>query len=178
VAARNLAAIRHASVVTTTLAYLPGAVPRALEGAGMLVPRVEGRLLSACTWSTTKWPALGASGLVLLRASTGRDGDSRAMELDDDEVVRRLHDELAEALGLRDGPVASLVSRWPRGFPQYDVGHRARVDAIETALAGDAPAVLVAGAAYRGLGIAACIQQARAAATRISAILPVGGAST
>jgi oxygen-dependent protoporphyrinogen oxidase len=57
-----------------------------------------------------------------------------------------------------------LVSRWPRGFPQYDVGHRARVDAVEAALAADAPGVFVAGAAYRGLGIAACVEQARRAA--------------
>ena len=164
-AAAHLSAIRYASVVTATLAYPPSALPRPLEGAGMLVPRVEGRLLTACTWSTSKWPALAESGLVLLRASSGRDGDDRAMELDDAEVVRRLHGELTEALDLRDKPVASLVSRWPRGFPQYEVGHQARVDGIEGALAADAPGVLVAGAAYRGLGIAACIEQARRATT-------------
>lgn len=168
-AADGLAAIRHASVVTATLAYQPSALVRPLEGAGMLVPRVEGRLITACTWSTSKWPALAASGMVLLRASAGRDGDPRAMELDDVEVVRRVHDELAEALGLREAPVTSLVSRWPRGFPQYDVGHRARVDAIEAALARDAPGVFVAGASYRGLGIAACIEQAQRAATLVSA---------
>lgn len=168
-AAGHLAAIRHASVVTATLAYRPAALPRPLEGSGMLVPRVEGRLLTACTWSTTKWPALAASGKVLLRASTGRDGDDRAMDLPDAEVVRRLHDELAEALDLQEGPEASLVSRWPRGFPQYEVGHQARVDAIEAALAADAPGVFVAGAAYRGLGIAACIEQARRTAGLITA---------
>lgn len=165
-AARHLGAIRHASVVTTTLAYRPSALPRPLEGAGMLVPRVEGRLLTACTWSTTKWPALAASGMVLLRASSGRDSDDRAMELPDDEIERRLHDELARALDLAEPPEASLVSRWPQGFPQYEVGHRARVDAIEAALAADAPGVAVAGASYRGLGIAACIEQARRAAGR------------
>ena len=163
-AAGLMAEIRHASVVTATLAYPPSAVPRPLEGAGMLVPRVEGRLVTACTWSTSKWPALAAGGMVLLRASAGRDGDDRAMELPDEEVVRRVHDELAPVLGLRGRPEASLVSRWPRGFPQYDVGHRARVDAIEAALAADAPGVFVAGAAYRGLGIAACVEQARRAA--------------
>ena len=177
VAAEHLGLIRHASVVTATLAYQPAAVPRPLEGSGMLVPRVEGRLVTACTWSTTKWPALAASGMVLLRASSGRDGDDRAMELDDDEVVRRLHDELTEALQLREAPVASLVSRWPRGFPQYEVGHRARVDAIEAALGADAPNVVVAGAAYRGVGIAACVEEAKAAAGRITAALPVSGAS-
>ncbi|HEX2046608.1 MAG TPA: protoporphyrinogen oxidase [Acidimicrobiales bacterium] len=173
VAAEHVAAIRHASVVTATLAYRPSAVPGPLEGSGMLVPRVQGRLLTACTWSTTKWPALAAGGMVLLRASTGRDGDDRAMELDDDEAVRRLHGELVEALHLREAPVASLVSRWPRGFPQYEVGHRARVDAIEAALAADAPNVIVAGAAYRGLGVAACVEQGREAARRVTAALPV-----
>ena len=170
-AAAQLAAIRHASVVTATLAYHPSAVVRPLEGAGMLVPRVEGRLITACTWSTSKWPALASSGMVLLRASAGRDRDPRAMELDDTEVVRRVHDELAEALGLQQPPVASLVSRWPRGFPQYDVGHQGRIDDIEAALATDAPGVLVAGASYRGLGIAACIEQA----SRVAGLVTVAG---
>ena len=163
-AAKLMAEIRHASVVTATLAYPPSAVTRPLEGAGMLVPRVEGRLVTACTWSTSKWPALAAGGMVLLRASAGRDGDDRAMELPDEEVVRRVHDELAPVLGLPRRPEASLVSRCLRGFPQYDVGHLARVDAIEAALRTDAPGVFVAGAAYRGLGIAACVEQARRAA--------------
>ncbi|HEX2119778.1 MAG TPA: protoporphyrinogen oxidase [Acidimicrobiales bacterium] len=169
IAAEHLGSIRHASVLTATLAYPRSAVAHPLDGAGMLVPRVEGRLLTACTWSTSKWPALAPGDTVLLRASAGRDGDDRVMELDDDEVVRRLHDELDAALGLRERPSASLVSRWPRGFPQYEVGHQARVDAIEAALAADAPGVLVAGAAYRGLGIAACIEQARRAAAMVVA---------
>ncbi len=168
-AATALAAIRHASVVTVTLAYPPSVLARPPEGAGMLVPRVDGRLLTACTWSTSKWPALAESGMVMLRASAGRDGDERAMDMDDDEVVRRVHDELAEAMGVQGRPKDSFVTRWPNGFPQYDVGHRARVTSIEAALDADAPGVVVAGAAYRGLGIAACIEQARQAAATLTA---------
>ena len=160
-AARSLSGIRHASVVTVSLAYPPSAVDHPLDGAGMLVPRVDGRLLTACTWSTTKWPVLAASGMVMLRASAGRDGDERTMAMGDDEVVRRVHDELAVALGIRGGPATSCVNRWPNGFPQYDVGHHARVATIDGALEADAPGVVVAGAAYRGLGIAACIEQAK-----------------
>ncbi len=164
-AAGLLASIRHASVVTVTLAYRPAALRRPLpEGAGMLVPRVEGRFITACTWSTSKWPALAAGGHVLLRASAGRDGDARAMDMDDDELVGRMHEELAEALGLGETPVDSLVSRWPKGFPQYVAHHQDTVDDIDRALAAEAPGVLVAGASYRGLGIAACIEQARRAA--------------
>jgi protoporphyrinogen/coproporphyrinogen III oxidase len=165
----HLAAIRYASVVTATLAYRPSAVPRPPEGAGMLVPRVEGRLMTACTWYSNKWPAAASGGMVVLRASAGRHGDGRVMELDDDEVVRRLHGELVEVLGLREEPASSLVSRWPRGLPQYEVGHEARVDAVEAALAADAPGLVVAGASYRGLGIAACIEQARRAAALVAA---------
>ncbi len=170
VAADHLARIRHASVVTATLAYRPSALARPLpEGAGMLVPRVEGRFITACTWSTNKWPALAAGGHVLLRASAGRDGDERAMDMPDDELVRRVHKELAEALALTEEPVDALVARWPKGFPQYVTHHQDTVDDIEAALAAGAPDVLVAGASYRGLGIAACIEQARRAATLLTA---------
>ena len=58
-------------------------------------------------------------------------------------------------------PTAVRITRWPRSFPQYEPGHLDRVTAIETAL----PAgVVVAGAAYRGIGIASCVRQGRAAA--------------
>ncbi|MDQ6927452.1 MAG: protoporphyrinogen oxidase [Actinomycetota bacterium] len=169
-AAAELDAIRYASVVTATLGYEPRAVPRSLDGSGFLVPRAEGKLLTACTWSTSKWPALGASGLVMLRPSAGRFGDERAMQLDDDELVARLHEELAETVGATAPPVTSMVSRWPNAFPQYEPGHEERVGRIESALS-ELPGVLLAGAAYRGLGIASCIQQAEHAAGRVTAIL-------
>lgn len=165
-AARELERIRYASVVVATLAYRPGAVPTPLDGSGFLVSRNEGRLITACTWSSSKWPQLTSSGLVLLRASAGRDGDERALAMDDDELVTALHEELVAMVGVTEPAVASRVDRWPASFPQYEPGHDERVRRIEAALAAEAPGVLVAGAAYRGLGIAACVQQARAVAER------------
>ncbi|MEA2716840.1 MAG: protoporphyrinogen/coproporphyrinogen oxidase, partial [Actinomycetota bacterium] len=94
-AAGDLAAIRYASVAVTTLAYRPESVPEPLDGAGFLVPRIDGRLTTACTFTTTKWPSHAAGGLVLLRASAGRAGDDRPDHLDDDALVARLHEELA-----------------------------------------------------------------------------------
>jgi oxygen-dependent protoporphyrinogen oxidase len=172
-AADELAGIRYASVVTVTLAYPPAALAGPLDGSGFLVPRVDGRLLTACTWTTSKWAGAPASGdaHVLLRASAGRIDDERAMELPDDSLVEALHRELTEAMCLRRRPEASLVTRWPRSFPQYDVGHGARIERIEAALAADAPGVVAAGAAYRGLGIAACIRQAEDAAGKVVARL-------
>ena len=53
------------------------------------------------------------------------------------------------------------VTRWPSSFPQYEPGHLDRVAAIEAQM----PAgVALAGAAFRGIGIASCIRQGRDAA--------------
>ncbi len=169
-AAGHLRRIRHASVVTATLAYRPGTVAAMPDGSGFLVPRGENRLITACTFSTSKWPDLARSGMVLLRASAGRDGDDRARHLDDDALVSRLHGELTELVGATEPAVASRVDRWDNGFPQYEPGHDERVDHIEAALA-RLDGVFVAGAPYRGVGIAACVQQAGVAADRVRARL-------
>jgi len=171
-AAADLDAIRYSSVVIATLGYRPSDVSHPLAGSGFLVPRGEGRLLTACTWSTSKWPGLRRSGLVVLRCSAGRYGDDRAVDLDDDDLVGRLHGELTAVLGLGAPPVERLVVRWPRSFPQYEVGHLARVDRIDAALAG-LPGLVAAGAAYRGLGLAACVRQAEQAATEVLSALSV-----
>jgi oxygen-dependent protoporphyrinogen oxidase len=163
-AAEQLAAFEDASVVLTLLAYPAESVGHPLDGSGFLVPRREGRLTTACSWASSKWPHWVRPGEVLLRVSAGRAGDERALDLDDDELVARLHAEVAPALAISAPPTWTHVARWPASFPQYPVGHLARVDAIEAALP---PNVALAGAAYRGVGIPACIASARRAAERL-----------
>jgi oxygen-dependent protoporphyrinogen oxidase len=81
--------------------------------------------------------------------------------------VQAMLDELAETMAVREEPVEVRISRWPKAFPQYTPGHTDRVDAIETSLAAEAPGIVLAGAAYRGIGLPACIGQANSAAQRI-----------
>jgi oxygen-dependent protoporphyrinogen oxidase len=153
--------VRYASVAMVTLALPTGATGRPLDGSGYLVPAAEQRHVTACSWASSKWAHLGRSGQVLLRASLGRDGDERALDLDDDALVAATLDDLRRHLGLRADPSAVRVTRWPRSFPQYEPGHLDRVAAIEAGL----PAgVVVAGASYRGIGIASCVRQGREAA--------------
>ena len=84
--------------------------------------------------------------------------------MDPDQLVEHLVDELTQTMGVRHDPVESLVSRWPDSFPQYRPGHDDLVREIELTLREDAPDVTVTGAAFRGLGIPACIRQGRDAA--------------
>jgi oxygen-dependent protoporphyrinogen oxidase len=165
-AAGELRGIRAASVGMVLLAYDERAVPRPLDASGFVVPRVEGRLLTACSFATSKWPHWKVPGRVVFRASVGRSGDERWRAFDDGALVERVHGELVEALGLRESPVDACVRRWIDAFPQYEVGHQARVERIERSL----PAgVVVAGASYRGLGVPACIRQGQEAAARVLA---------
>jgi oxygen-dependent protoporphyrinogen oxidase len=62
------------------------------------------------------------------------------------------------------------VARWSGPMPHYAVGHLDRVRGAFAALAG-APNLVLAGAAYRGVGLPDCIAQGRAAAARVGAVL-------
>ena len=59
------------------------------------------------------------------------------------------------------------MSRWMRSFPQYEPGHLDLVERIERKLAEEAPNIVVTGAAFRGLGVPACIRQGREAAVEL-----------
>lgn len=172
-AAQELGQLRAASVVVAALAYPAqvAAVPAIAQGTGILVPSSNPQLLKAATFLTTKWPHHQHDGQVLIRASAGRAGDDRAIQLDDDHLVARLHRELADATGLAVGPVDALVRRWPTTMPQLEVGHRARLATIRSALARDLPGVVVAGAPYHGPGLSSCLRSAAQAATSLTATL-------
>ena len=165
VAASALSSIGYSSVATVAMAYPIGAMPP-LRGTGFLVPRREGRLVVGCTWLSSKWPHL-SDGPVLVRCAVGRAGDERWRQLDDGELTRRVHSELEAVLESNlPAPVARRVTRWERAMPQYAVGHLESVESAERELAGW-PGLVLTGAAYRGVGVASCIAQAKTAAARV-----------
>lgn len=164
--ASALGSVPYASVAMALLAY---DTPRRLDASGYLVPRTEGLLLTAASWASSKWAHLARPGRVLIRASAGRFGDERAMDLDDPTLVERLRADLAATMDLRDEPSAVRVQRWPRSFPQFPPGHQARIAAAQDELTAVAPTVAVAGAAISGVGIPACISSGRAAARAVLA---------
>lgn len=163
-AADELATIDYASVAQVTMEFPVSAVERELDASGILFPRVDGTILTACTWFSTKWAHYRRPGTILLRLTSGRFGDDRAAALTDDELAKTLLDELRTVVPIDRDPTATRVHRWRRAFPQYTPGHGARVDRIVAALTDDAPDVHLAGAAYRGIGIPACIGSGRDAA--------------
>lgn len=166
----QLEEIASASVVTVLLAYPISAFSRPIEGNGFLVPRVDGRLLTACTFCTNKWPHVRSSEYIIMRCSVGRYRDERVQHLDDGTLVNHLHSELVQALGLQERPHKWLVTRWEQAIPQYATGHQARVAEIEASLA-HWPGLVLAGASYHGVGISSCIQDGIRAAAQVQSSL-------
>ena len=163
-----LAAIDHASVALLGLAVPRDGIDHPLDGSGFLVARDAGLLLTACSWTTSKWPHLDVDpDLVLLRASAGHDGDDRAFDLREHDLVAALLADLRATMGLRADPVDVRLTRWRSSFPQPRPGHLDRVDLLERTLAATAPRLAVTGAWARGVGIPACIRGARRAAASV-----------
>ena len=165
-AATELAEIEYASMAITTFAFHRSALSDVPPGSGFLVPPVDGRSIKAATFSSVKWPWLGhsAGDLLVLRTSLGRHGEAEILDRDDEDLTKAALADLAEAVGLTSAPVDRHVQRWTDALPQYAVGHLDRVARIRAAL----PAGLaVAGAAYEGVGIPACIASANAAVSKL-----------
>lgn len=166
-AAKLLAGIRYASVALASFAVREADVGVPLDGSGFLVPRSAGLLMTACSWASTKFDHLGGDGTARLRVSAGRIDDHRAEALTDAALIEALRADLRTTMGIEAPPLAVRLNRWPASLPQYRVGHLDRLAAIEDEVARVAPGVVVTGAAFRGVGLPACIAQGRGAARQL-----------
>ncbi len=163
-AARAIDAIPHGSSSVVSLAYRRDRLERPLVGHGVLVPASEGLPISACTWSSEKWPGRAPADAVLVRAFL----PDRGPGLTDGELVALARSSAEPTIGARGEPEIVHVSRAEASMPRYTVGHLERVARAEAELA-RWPSVVLAGAPYRGVGLPDCIAQGRAAAARLIA---------
>jgi oxygen-dependent protoporphyrinogen oxidase len=167
-ASAALAGLEYASVAVVTIALPPAAWPDVPASSGFLVPPVDGRVTKAVTFSAVKWPWLAAAAgdPIVLRASVGRHRSVADLQREDGELVDLVLADLAEALGVAGRPLDWTVTRWGGALPQYAVGHQQRMSQA-TAAAAAVPGLALCGAAYAGVGVAACVASAQQAAAGI-----------
>lgn len=160
--ASMLRAIVYHSVATVNLAYRVRDIPDLPHGTGFLVPFVEGRPITATTFSTQKYPERSPSEFALLRSFVGGALQADLLSKDDGELVTLVREQYRELLHIEAEPTMVHVRRWSNALPEYTVGHRERVEEIEARAAAFGNLAL-AGAAYRGVGIPDCIASAKRA---------------
>jgi oxygen-dependent protoporphyrinogen oxidase len=163
----RLRSIRYASTATVSLGFKRSEIAHPMLGAGFIVPHSEGRKITACSWTSTKFKHRAPEDSVLLRVFIGGALAEDLAEQDDAALIALARAELRIIMGIDATPTLARAYRWHKANPQYELGHGSRVQEIEDSLA-DLPGIFLAGAAYRGAGIPDCIQSGRNAARAIA----------
>ncbi len=171
--AKLLADIEYSSLAQVTVEFSKSALSSIPETSMLFFPAIGGGVLSNATWLSNKWAhyaeTSGHRDTVLIRLTSGRSGDGRAIGLDDDTLTSRLISDFRTAIQVDQEPLNSRVVRWPEALPHYAPGHATRVEQILASVAKDAPQVQLVGAAYEGTQLPVCIGSGRDAAARILA---------
>ena len=97
-----------------------------------------------------------------MRAFFGAEAGERLLSCGNDEIASVARLELGRMLGGLPEPVLTVVRRWPRSLPQYEVGHLERMAELDgriQALGG----MWLLGNGYRGVGLPDLIRDSRSA---------------
>lgn len=166
--ATRLRAIRYVSTATVSLGFRRSEIHHPMQGAGFIVPRTEGRSITACSWSSAKFAHRAPEDSVLLRVFIGGALAEDLAELNESALIELAWEELHITMSITADPVVAYARRWRKSTPQYDIGHEKHIAAIEESAA-RLPGIHLAGAAYRGAAIPDCIQSGQNAAQSILA---------
>jgi oxygen-dependent protoporphyrinogen oxidase len=168
--ARLCGDVPYASTATIALAFPRGAVGHPLNGSGFVVPKREGTGILAATWMSSKWPGRAPADRALMRVFVGGSRDPDALDESDDALVARALRAIRPLLHITSEPLLTRVYRWPRSSPQHEVGHRARLEAIEKRLSHH-PGLFLTGSGFRGVGIPDCVADGRATARQAAQVV-------
>jgi oxygen-dependent protoporphyrinogen oxidase len=163
--ARMCQDVRYASTATIALAFPRSAVKHPLNGSGFVVPRTERTGILAASWLSSKWPHRAPDDRVLMRAFFGGARDEHALDQSDTRLEEVALSALRPLLGISGDPLLSRVYRFDRASPQHEVGHLARIEALDRRLA-ETPGLFMTGSGLRGVGIPDCVADARATAKK------------
>ncbi|HEX6772807.1 MAG TPA: protoporphyrinogen oxidase [Acidobacteriaceae bacterium] len=145
-----------------------GGIPR---GFGFLVldTATYTSSLLACTFLNQKFPAHAPKDATLLRAFFSNTAADQLSHLSDQQIATAAREQLIGFLGaLPDTAEVTLIRRWPRSLPQYEVGHVARIAQFERSIAG-LPGIAIVGNALHGVGLPDLIRDATHAAHTLAA---------
>jgi len=157
--AAQLGAIAYSGVAVVSLGYRKSDVGNRLAGFGFLVPRSSGLSILGTVWNSSLFPGRAPQGEVLLSSFVGGATNPSALGKSPGQLADQVHREMSPLLGLRKEPVFTNVTIWQRAIPQYNLGHTARIAAIES-LRTRFPGLYFSGNYLNGPAIGTCVERA------------------
>jgi len=161
-----LGAVEFAPIGVVSLGYRKEDVGHSLAGFGFLVPRSSGLNVLGTVWNSSLFPGRAPEGHALLTSFVGGATNPGIVQKSPEELVSLVHREITPLLAIRKEPVFSNVTVWPRALPQYNLGHKARLEALEKLRVGF-PGLHFVGNYLNGPAIGTCVEHALKVADEI-----------
>ncbi|MFD1864407.1 protoporphyrinogen oxidase [Planococcus chinensis] len=140
------------------------------DGTGFIVSQNSDIQCNACTWTSRKWNHTSGNGRLLVRLfyKSSNPAYEKLAGLSETELAEAALEDIRKSLGIQAEPVSVEVTGWKGLMPNYHMGHKSAVTALEEKMAKLVPGVLLAGSSFYGVGIGACIQNGKDVAEKIS----------
>jgi oxygen-dependent protoporphyrinogen oxidase len=169
-AAGAAAQIEAPPLAVVFLGYARAQIAHPLDGIGFLARSGERRRLNGALFCSTMFPRRAPEGFVSLAAYIGGERAPELAKLPAHELIDMACQEFTDLLGARGRPVLARVRHWPRGLPQYRIGHRDLLASLQGAST-RRPGLFLTGNYFAGASIAACAAHASHTAAGIDAFL-------
>jgi oxygen-dependent protoporphyrinogen oxidase len=161
--------IPYSSMTVVCFGYERERIAHPLDGFGYLIPKKEGRSTLGTLWDSSMFEQRAPEGRVLLRSMMGGACFPEYIGLSDDEVVKRVRQDLQVTMGIQAEPSFVRVFRHEQAIPQYTVGHGKRLEALDGLLEKH-PGLILTGNSYRGIGLNDCVAAAQRASDEALAL--------
>ncbi len=129
-----LSGIEYAPISVVHTGFPEQALSRPLNGAGFLVPRGEGGMVTGCSWMSNMYPGRAPAGKLLLSSYLGGACAPVAASLNEEQSTTATMQTLRSLLRIKGDPDMVHVDRHPRGLPLYHGAYPARMRAIDERL--------------------------------------------
>ncbi|MDR0535535.1 MAG: protoporphyrinogen oxidase [Puniceicoccales bacterium] len=120
-------------ITVVSLGFNRADVGHALDGFGALAPGIEGRNLLGLLFQSSLFPDRAPEGRVLMTCFIGGTRAPHLARLDDAGLRALALAEVSTLVNARGGPEFFRATRWERAIPQYNIGHSARLAALDEA---------------------------------------------
>ncbi len=158
--------IEYAPIVSVPLGVTPSAVRAKIDGFGFLVPHQKEISLLGCLYMSRLFAGRAPAGRELFQCILGGTHWRDAIEQPDDVILKKLHADLDQIVGLDDEPETLAVTRWRHAIPQPGRNHRRLVGEIRASLRG-LPGIELAGAYLDGISVSDALASGLGAALRL-----------
>jgi len=165
--AEKLGEIEHEGTAIATFAFDSAQVKQEFRGMGFVVPKIEQSPILAGSFSSVKYEHRAPAGKFLIRVFAGGARSPELAVMPEEQLVPLLLNELRKVIRIEGEPLFTTVAHWANTMPQYNVGHRERIQEIESLVATE-PSLALAGNAFSGVGIPNCIHTGFVAAEKIA----------